>query len=125
MQILYSPATPIVQGRRLLQDSAPAVDLTNATTVSDIMGIALEMAEASGDSATVDAINSGLDQADLSAVSTAVANLNEATEQATDLTSTQLSTMYAEDYVSPPSLLVFDCLMRGFFKHLSFLSSPI
>lgn len=103
VQILYSPATSVVQqGRKMLQAPAgpPAVDLTNATTVASIMSIALEMAEASGDSTTVDAINSGLTQDDISAVSTAVGNLNAAVTAANNLTSTELSSMYAEDYVS-------------------------
>ena len=94
LQVLYSPPS----GRKLLQ--APAVDLTNATTVTDIMNIAQQMVPSQSDANTVAALTQNLTPDQTTAVGQAVANLNAAVAASTDADSIEKGRYYAETEVS-------------------------
>ena len=106
MQISYSPPLTTVStpGRRFFpvasRRAAPAVDLTNATTVADIMNIALQLPFTSTNATIRSALIQGLTSDDVIAVSTAVASLNSQTASATDPATTQLSQYYVQSRVS-------------------------
>ncbi len=94
MQVLYSPP---LTGRKLLQ--APAVDLTNATTLASIMTIAAQLVPTQADSATTAALIQGLTPDQLAAVGTAVANLNADVASASDASTIEKGQYYAQTEV--------------------------
>lgn len=95
MQVLYSPP---LTGRKLLQ--APAVDLTNATTVASIMQIAAQLVPTQADQATTAALIQGLTPDQLAAVGTAVANLNADVASSSDAATIEKSQYYAQTEVT-------------------------
>jgi len=95
LQILYSPP---LTGRKLLQ--APAVDLTNATTVASIMTIAAQSAPTQPDEATRAALIQNLSGDQIVAVSQAVANLNAISNACTDAACVLKSQHYSDTQVS-------------------------
>ena len=94
--MLYSPP---LTGRKLLQ--APAVDLTNATTLASIMQIAAQLVPTQSDQTTTAALIQGLTPDQLAAVGTAVANLNAAVAAAPDADTVEKGQYYAQTEVPP------------------------
>lgn len=95
--MLYSPSTPTT-GRKLLQ--APAVDLTNATTIASILTIAAQSAPSQSDAATRAALTQNLSGAQILAVSQAVANVNAIVAAATDAATVQKAQYYTSTQVN-------------------------
>jgi hypothetical protein len=96
--VLYSPSTPTT-GRKLLQ--APAVDLTNATTIASILTIAAQSAPSQSDAATRAALTQNLSGAQILAVSQAVANVNAIVAAATDAATVQKAQYYTSTQLAP------------------------
>lgn len=81
---------------------APAVDLTNATTVADIMSIALNMVSSQSVPSTVEGLNDALTPDEINAAAQATANLNAAVASSTDPDAAEKGRYYAETTVSTP-----------------------
>ena len=94
MQILYSPPTG---GRKLLQ-AAPAVDMTNATTVASILTIGQQAAPTQSDEATRNALNN-LTPDLINAVSAAVGNINTVVANCQNATCVEVASFYTETTV--------------------------
>lgn len=97
-QVLYSPPTGPDAGRKLLQ-AAPAVDLTNVTTIASILTIAAQSVPTQSDEATRAALTQNLSGDQILAVSKAVANINSITKACTDAACIEKSQYYVETQV--------------------------